>query len=203
VHTAIDFMSRLIHAGALPTALAAKLLPAVADLPLHDRMSRLEERGGPKPALSAVLSHAAVMSKSGLQRSQSEPAGGNPPMLVGPLPRSVTATGDARTIGISLHPQDGLQPYSQISVARAIAKRPGALSDIIPSEIDLKSQADYWRYVAGGLHIPAKLDAYAREAENAWKAAQHQVKSQSADSSLPQREHEQTSSGPAHGIQSW
>lgn len=145
--TALDFVARLIQAGALHQALSAELLPAAAELPPlpAPRVSMPLLRAGPPNALVSLL--VATRPDLGHTGSLARPD-------LGPLaPLASPALGDAvscgaevtiapapeptqagqpprRSVGTLLHPQDDLQPYSSVSVPGAIARRPGCTAEV-------------------------------------------------------------------------
>lgn len=174
--TALDFTGRLIKAGALPRAFAAELLKGLAELPpkmlalgmlmvlpavrssVHGaRRAQMYQRarGGLARTLSSSSSPACSrsMDSSGLRRLRSG------------MTRTFTAPprlNCSRTVGTCLHLQDDFQPYTCISVN--FASKKGAPAEAGPSIPD-SFLPDYWRYSAGGEHLPDDLEKRARKAD--------------------------------------
>jgi len=168
-HTALHFASRLLG-GALPRAFAAEIIAVLADLSPTGLLLGLST------VLPAARKGRCQMSRSAsLSRSFSEPT----PRLFRPersRTQSFPAWPSKRSVGTSLRPQDyktfELSPSQGCSILKVPVYPCCRVSfTATPAEevpdIELSLLPDYWRFCAGGEHLPSELEDLAKHAEEA------------------------------------
>eukprot|EP00930_Biecheleria_cincta_P006353 TRINITY_DN107348_c0_g1_i1.p1 TRINITY_DN107348_c0_g1~~TRINITY_DN107348_c0_g1_i1.p1 ORF type:complete len:520 (-),score=82.10 TRINITY_DN107348_c0_g1_i1:236-1795(-) len=185
-YTALDFACRLMHEGALPTALALDILVLIRDqgwnewvlglLKLLSVIRRAPAHCRKRPSTVRRKSSRSILGVAQLaqqrpstpQRTMSAPQQ-SVCSLDGSLSRAQTAP---PTIfvhrGTSLRPQD----VHQVNFAVSFSGASGRLvtHEVIPSEIKDCDLAEYWRNAAGGEHSEADLELMARQAEEEFQS---------------------------------
>jgi hypothetical protein len=165
MHTALDFVGRLIHRSALPGALSAELLQ-MSGWMLNNSEAQCTMH---VVSMIAVLKIEPACPMPRLARSASTPSSRVQSTVEHGLVRADTAPPalcpKMRSVGTLLRLQDDLAPHCCVSFEGVIKQEPFVIAEAIPLDIPVEDLSHYWHFAAGGEHKAANLAHRAQQAE--------------------------------------